>query len=444
MRKPAHALATSRVGHLSRWRHPLVISLLFTLSLVATQAQGKPEDKDKKKQRTKARVEAPKEAKAFPAEEGNSHHTGFRTARGFELNLEGYTQVRYQRIEDDPKVAGFIGRNDGFGLSNARLNLSARKESLSAYFSLEGARDRRLPNNRAEGEVRTMILDAFMTYEFSPMFRIQLGRFKPAFDANELESTAGLLFVDRALESRGVLGVEGLNVAGLSLARQQGLQLNGVFAFDRQKNTRLKYFVSFTNGNSAEQPLNDNDSISVVGRLEFNHRVNRDLSIKLGGGAYMNEITEGSLPDLISEERMGYTADAAFKVYGLRLRGQWMRQDSTFIDVPQEPKRVAQGYHAIVGFDLGKLGPELKGIMPAYRFATYDPTYQAESDNSTLAEGLDADLITHHSIGLNLFMNKMKVIQKPLKFQINYTIAKEEKARRANNDRLDVLFQMSF
>ena len=121
-----------------------------------------------------------------------------------------------------------------------------------------------------------------------------------------------------------------------------------------------------------------------------------------------------------------------------------MRQDSTFIDVPQEPERVAQGYHAIIGFDLGKLGPELKGIMPAYRYATYDPTYEAESDNSTLAAGLDADLMTHHSIGLNIFMNRMQSIKQPLKLQINYTIAKEDRARRANNDRFDILLQMSF
>jgi hypothetical protein len=276
------------------------------------------------------------------------------------------------------------------------------------------------------------------------MFSIQLGRFKPAYDANELESTAGLLFIDRALESRGVLGVEGLNIVGMSLPRQQGVQLHGVFAFDRKKNTRLKYYLSVSNGNTAEQPLNDNDSVAFVGRVELKLRVNRKISMMFGGGAYFNEITEGSLPDLISEERMGYTADAALRLYGLRLRGQWMQQQSTFIDVPQEPERVAQGYHAIVGFDLGQIMPTLRGIMPAYRFATYDPTYQAESDNSTLAAGLDADLVTHHSVGINLFLNRMKSIKKPLKLQFNYTIAQEESARQANNDRFDFLVQMSF
>ena len=393
----------------------------------------------------RAKLKAPKAANPFPAEkQKNKASRALLTKRGFEFNVEGYTQMRYQRIEDDAEVGGFIGRNDGFGLSNARLNLEAKRDQLSAFFSIEGARDRRLPNNRAEGEVRTLMLDAFFTYEFSPMLRIQLGRFKPAYDANELESTAGLLFADRALESRGVLGVEGLNVAGLSLPRQQGAQINGVIAFDRNKDTRLKYFISFVNGNTAEQPLNDNDGIAVVGRLELNLRVSRSVSMKLGGGAYINEITEGEMPDLISEKRTGYTADAALKLHGLRLRGQWMRQDSSFVDVPQEPVRTAAGFHTIVGFDLGKLSPALKGIMPAYRLATYDPTQNAESDSATLSAGLDADALTHHSVGLNLFMNKMKAIREPLKLQINYTIAQEEEARKANNDRFDILLQMSF
>jgi hypothetical protein len=407
--------------------------LLFicTLSSVCTEVNGQP-------------LVAPEASAAFPAESSQKPIDPYLTTRDFEVNLTGYTQMRYQRIEDDPKVAGFIGRNDGFGLSNARLNLEVKKEALSTFFSIEGARDRRQPNNRAEGDVRTLMLDAYFTYEFSPMLSVQFGRFKPAYDANELESTAGLLFADRALESRGVLGVEGLNIAGLSLPRQQGAQLNGVIVFDQKKNTRLKYFLSFVNGNVAEQPLNDNDQLAIVGRIELNLRVNRKVSMKFGGGAYLNEITEGEMPDLISEERVGYTADAALKLYGLRLRGQWMRQDSTFVDVPQEPSRVAEGYHAIVGFDLGQLSPALKGVMPAYRLATYDPTKEAESDNQTLAAGLDADTVTHHSVGINLFMNKMKAIKEPLKLQINYTIAQEEEARLANNDRFDILLQMSF
>ena len=90
------------------------------------------------------------------------------------------------------------------------------------------------------------------------------------------------------------------------------------------KNSRLKYFVSLTNGNTAERPLNDNDNISVVGRAEFIHRSSRKVRMKIGGGAYLNEITEGELPDLIAEERIGYTADFALKLYALRLRGQWI------------------------------------------------------------------------------------------------------------------------
>jgi hypothetical protein len=389
-------------------------------------------------------VQAPSEPNPFPGNKEKKPQRNAMSAHGFELNVEGYGQVRYQQIENDEDVANFIGRNDGFGLSNARLNLTAKRGDLSMFFSMEGARDRRLPNNRAQGEVRTMMLDAFFTYEFIPALRLQFGRFKPAYDANELESTEGLLFIDRALESRGVLGVEGLNVAGLSLPRQAGVQLNGVIAFDQSKDTRFKYYLSVVNGNTAEQPLNDNDNLAVVGRMELNLRVNKQVEIMLGGGAYFNEITEGEMPDLISEDRIGYTADASLRLYGLLLRGQWMRQSSTFIDVPNEPERVAQGFHAIAGFNLGKIANVLKGFVPAYRLSVYDPTYDAESDNATLAQGLDRDDVTHHTVGLNVFFNRIQSIKEPLKLQINYTIAQEAEARQASNDRLDILLQMSF
>ena len=62
------------------------------------------------------------------------------SSRGFELNLEGYMQVRYQQIENDEEVGSFIGRNDGFGLSNARVNLDARRveKMVQGHTLLEG------------------------------------------------------------------------------------------------------------------------------------------------------------------------------------------------------------------------------------------------------------------------------------------------------------------
>jgi hypothetical protein len=51
--------------------------------------------------------------------------------------------MRYQSIQDDPRVAQFIGLNDGFALSNARLQLNLKRGPLRAFFSVEGARERR-------------------------------------------------------------------------------------------------------------------------------------------------------------------------------------------------------------------------------------------------------------------------------------------------------------
>ena len=60
-------------------------------------------------------------------------------------------------------------------------------------------------------------------------FGLMIGQFKPAYDAEELQSTADMLFIDRAVESRGIRGVEGFNINGLSLTRQVGVQSYGQY-----------------------------------------------------------------------------------------------------------------------------------------------------------------------------------------------------------------------
>ncbi len=384
-------------------------------------------------------------SKAFPAESQNepAPRDAGDTPFGFKLSLGGYLQARYQNIRDDKRVQQFVGRNDGFSLSNARLNLGLKREKLRAFFSLEGARERREPLNRAQGDTRTMILDAYMDYELSRYLTARFGRFKPAYDANEWESTAGLLFADRALESRGVLGVEGLNVAGLSLTRQTGLQLLSGIPFT--KDVTLNIIASVTNGNSFDQFSNDNESLAYTGRVFLKARVNKKIKLRVGGGAYLNDVTSGELPDLVSERRVGFTGDARLKVYGLTAQGQWMRQATKALDVPSEPERTGEGFHVEAGFDFGAFDKHLKGIMPAYRFARYDPTasVSSTSTDAALSAALDADEVTHHTIGLNWMVNKGK-FDLPLKLQLNYTFAGEQEARKIKNDRLDVLVQMMF
>lgn len=363
------------------------------------------------------------------------------TPFGFKAELGGYAQMRYQSIQDDPRVAQFIGLNDGFALSNARLNLSLKREQLKAFFSVEGARERREPNNRAQGDVRTLILDAYFDYEPLRALTLRFGRFKPAYDANELESTAGLLFVDRALESRGVLGVEGINERGLSLTRETGVQLISRLRFTNDAG--LKLIASVTNGNSAEQALNDNESLAYTGRLVFRARLNKDLKLRVGGGGYYNELTSGELPDLISEQRLGMTGDLQLYLFGLIVQGQWMRQVTTFVEVVDEPKRVGEGFHVEAGLELGVLSPSLKGIIPSYRFANYDPTKSIDSTDVDLQVALDADALTHHTIGLTALFTESPV-DMPLKLQVNYTLAQEQEARVTQNDRLDVMLQVMF
>ena len=59
-----------------------------------------------------------------------------------------------------------------------------------------------------------------------------------------------MLFIDRAVESRGIRGVEGFNMNGLSLTRQVGIQSYGQYPIAGE--WQVAYSLSVTNGSNAK------------------------------------------------------------------------------------------------------------------------------------------------------------------------------------------------
>jgi hypothetical protein len=347
----------------------------------------------------------------------------------FAIGLEGYLRTEFVAISDDDKT-DFIGLNDGFALGNARLGVVGTVDDFSFLLQFDGAVDRRSARNTSAGQVKTELKDAWMRWSPKEWLNLRLGQFKPPFDAEEQRSTAAMLFVSRALESRGVKGVEGVEIEGLSVDRQVGLMVGSDPVRFGDSGVGGSYALALTNGTSANQPLNDNDSLALYGRLEVQYE---DLVV-LGMGAYVNDRTTGELADLIDERRVGLTADLSVTVAGVTLQGQFMQTTSSFPDLAVQKSEVAQGFHFEVGYDLASLG-----LVPAYRFAFLDPTASFEVVDETLADSLDRDEATHHTLGLT-----WNVPDSPVRLQANYTITLEDPARVFNNDRLELLGQLVF
>ncbi|MEE2645140.1 MAG: hypothetical protein VYD19_09425, partial [Myxococcota bacterium] len=129
------------------------------------------------------RAEPREQTRAAPAPfPGETQGLELYSAKRFQLSFEGYTQLRYQQIENDTELTDFVGRNDGFSLSNARLRITGVREKLAFRIELDGARDRREANNRARGEVSAEVLDAWLAFRPHRAFQLHAGRLKPLFD----------------------------------------------------------------------------------------------------------------------------------------------------------------------------------------------------------------------------------------------------------------------
>lgn len=355
-------------------------------------------------------------------------------APSFDVSVSGYVRVQEQQIFEDPDEDLPFGRADGFTLDSARLIVEATRGPLSGYVSFDGAVDRFDGKNTTLGTVNMGLKDAWIGYgrEDFPFLKLKVGQFKPPFDAEEDRSTRDMLFVDRAVESRGQPGFEGWNADGLSIDRDLGLLVYGEPTFG---DFGVAYFFGLTNGGGANRVGNDNDAFQYTARVEARWA---DM-LTVGFAFNHNASTSGDeFEDFVDEEYTGLAADLSGRfdlgVVGLIVQAQFIQQSASFPDVQVEPDRVAMGYHGAIGIEVPM------GFTLAYRYAFLDPTSSFETDDATAEATLDTDALTVHTVGINW----QGEVQVPLKLQVNYSMIQEQSPKEIANDRLDLLFQVAF
>ena len=390
-----------------------------------------PAEKAKIERALKAKkpIKVTPEALGVPPQQPANMEPKAVSSPGTDVEVSGYLRARYGAILDGDGNPDFVGSNDGFFLDNARLTVDANRGRAQIRIAIDGAVDRRVARNTAQGQVDVGLKDAYIAYDLADAVDFVIGQFKPPFDAEEQQATLDMTFITRAVESRGVHGTEGYNIDGLSLDRQAGLMLRGDLL--PGDDMALRWALAATNGSGANRPTNDNDRLAYTGRLAFELG-----ALALGGAVNFNEATTGVPPDLLADERLSIAADLAWGLsigaYSVDMAAQFIRRQTTSKDVPAEPETVSQGYHASIGMGRGAL-------YLAYRFASLDPTAEFDTPDSATQEALDADAVTYHTIGLNWVPADALCGLK-----LNYTITGEQAPRELSNDRLDVLVQAGF
>ncbi len=348
--------------------------------------------------------QAPLAAPATPLPSGSSP---------LRLEWAGYVRVIGELVQDDDFLA--IGRNDGFRLANARLGLRAAwGENLYGYVSLDAAVAQVSDADDANAQMAVGVRDAYLAYAFGRAATVQIGRFKPPYDLEELAATESRILIDEAIESRGVLRTQGIEAIGMRPGRQIGLMIHAPRVGLDDHGFDLGYALAITNGNTGDRVFNDNDHFAGFARLSVLY--SNVLAINVAG--FIDTRTSGVQPDLFEDRIIGGEGSVVFALEGFRVEGQFLFQHDDPITAGT-PSFDAFGWHAQWSY-------RIWGFEPAYRFAWFEPNTNAELDQ-----------VNEHTVALSYYVDPM-----PLRLSLNGTFAFEE--REVDNHRVALLVQYTF
>ena len=348
-----------------------------------------------------------------------------------------------------------IGRDDGFALGDARLDLRATYgDNLQVRMGFDGALATYANDQSPIGVLNTGLMDAYVRYTVFSGMSVYLGRFKPPFDIEELTPTENQFFVHRSLESRGVLRHEGphaqmfgaSDTGGFAPRRQLGVMVGSDSLFNLGT-AHFAYALAMTNGNAGDASLNDNDLPAFWLRLatywaDDEQQRNDDegpvtYSVPNGGSvglsAYYNELTTGIAPNRYRDQVAGAGIDFAYSILVFNLQGQVLASMLQPVSRNDTPTVYSLGGHLQLAIQI----PET-GLYPAYRFAYLDPRYVTNRDE-LVDLSPDQDKVMHHTVGLNYRAQSMPVV-----FNIEYTRSVEEDGRAMPNDRIEAAMQVTF
>jgi hypothetical protein len=340
------------------------------------------------------------------------------TAPTLRLTPYGFLRLKGGIVEDDPNVA-FVGRNDGFVLQNARAGLAgAYGEWLGFRISADGAVDEREGRNATLGTLRFALKDAYADLRAVPEVVVRGGRWKIMFDLDEIEDETRRLFVDEALETRGVFPTQGYQIAGLAPGRSLGVAVRSDEAI-AVSDVKLGYEVAVQNGNGEYESANDSDlpavSLALFARFP-------DRSLAFVAGRWKSR-AEGELPFRQTEVDYEGNAGVRVEIGPLHVAGQVVARHTVF-ETTGGPARNSVGAHGELAGRID-VGGDVT-LEPAYRYAIFDPS-----------DLIDTDLVQEHTLGVTL-----RVPAAHLRVQLNATHAVEQAGRELANDRLEAVMEV--
>lgn len=201
-----------------------------------------------------------------------------------------------------------------FQVPNARIGLSGDLDENFYYGVLYNvAREQSL-------------LDAYIGWKYTDLFRIQLGAMKPRFSADFIPDPVTHDFVDRSRLP-----------AHLGLTRQLGVMVMGDI-------NRFSWFAGVFNGNRLR--ANDNNKFDFLVRLEGSETVT-DGMLDVGVNAMFGETTQSPVGVFIAVERSIFGADIRYENQEFLIAAEYLYGQFESVDFDRE--ETINGFYVTAG-----------------------------------------------------------------------------------------------
>jgi phosphate-selective porin OprO/OprP len=304
---------------------------------------------------------------AIKQQESKEKQKTFGVFSSRNLSIGGYTQLRFQSLQES-------GKPDGFDIRRARLDIRGN-------FSPEW--EYRL---QADFAVATKLVDAYFVYKPFDYFKLTGGQFIIPVSLENTTPDSGLETIDRAQ----VTGLAGRNKSAIGdqNGRDIGVQVNGSLFKTESNRFLLDYYIAYFNGQGVNIAADKNESKDIATRIVVHPYEFLDFGVSYSNGEdNWTTITKDQKHILLG-------ADLAVTYTNFSLRTEYLQaQEGTYVVNGQTQNLIKNGWYAQVGYFA--LPKKLQFVA---KYDTYDPT----KDNPK------NDISTFYTFGGNFYPNSFR------------------------------------
>ena len=324
---------------------------------------------------------------AIKQQEQDANKKSFTISATRPIQLAGYTQVRYQFLQQ-------VGKIDGFDIRRARLDLQGK---LNPYFSYK---------LQADFAGSPKLIDAYAEIKIKDYFNITVGESKIPFSYENLMSDSKLELADRALVVEALSSHRTDVIGGNQNGRDLGIQVGGDFV--KYKNRYLfDYKLGLFNG--AGININDNNNNKdIAGRL-IAHPV---IGLNIGGSFYSGTAFYGT-PTAGNHDRNRVGAEINYELKRFLVRSEYI--------TGKDGALKKEGWYSQVGYFV--IPTKLQFIL---RYDTYDP-------NTAITKNITTNYVFGGAYNFNNWS----------RIQASFAVVKKESATKTNNIGV-IQYQISF